>query len=103
MGAEFPAGWRLPIEKELVGEPSRNDSPSKDAHKHSRLDSDLNNGGKLDHVYLLKSTQYRGEGLFVKLSTPTGYAWQLLDRVEWGAEYVDTPLIMRINLAKPLR
>ncbi len=97
LAAEFPAGWRLPTEKELAGEPSRNESPS----KYSRLDSDLNNDGKVDHAYLLKSTQYPGEGLFVKLSTPTGYEWQMLDRVEWGAEYADTPLIMRIDLATP--
>lgn len=97
LAAEFPAGWRLPTEKELAGEPLRNELPS----KYARLDTDLNNDGKLDHVYLLKSTQYPGEGLFVKLSMPKGYEWQLLDRVEWGAEYADTPLIMRIDLAKP--
>ncbi len=82
LAAEFPAGWRLPTEKELSGEPSRNDSPLRDAHQHSRLESDLNDDGKIDHVYLLKSTQHPGEGLFVKLSTRSGYEWQLLDRVE---------------------
>jgi len=72
LGIEFPADWRLPMEKGLTGELSRNDSLLKDAHKHSRLDSGLNNDGKIDYAYLLKSTQYPGEGLFVKLSTPAG-------------------------------
>jgi len=84
LAIEFPAGWHLPTEKELAGEPLRVDSSSKDARKYAQLDSDLNNDGKVDHAYLLKSTQYPGEGLFVKLSTPEGYEWQLLDRVEWA-------------------
>ena len=97
LAAEVPADWRLPTEKELISEPSRNESLT----KFARVDSDFNNDGKIDHAYLLKSVRYPGEGLLVNISSPTGYKWQLLDRVEWGEEFSGVGLIMRIGLAKP--
>lgn len=97
LAAEFPDGWRLPMAKELAGDPLRDASPS----RYARIESDFNHDGVIDYVYLLKSTLYPGEGLLVKLSTSTGFEWQLLDRVEWGEEFADAPLIMRIELAKP--
>jgi len=97
LSSELPDGWRLPTEKELTTEPPRDGSPT----KYARASSDVNNDGKIDHVYLLKSTRYPGEGLLIKLSTLAGYEWQLLDHVEWGEEYADAGLKMRIDLAKP--
>ncbi len=93
----FPDGWRLPTDKELITEPPRDDSPL----KYARVESDFNGDGKMDYAYLLKSTQYPGEGLMVRLSTLSGYEWQLLDRVEWSEEFSTAGLKMRINLAQP--
>ncbi|MCF6322917.1 MAG: hypothetical protein L3J89_01100 [Gammaproteobacteria bacterium] len=90
----FPADWRLPTEKEMAVESPLN---------QTRIESDFNQDGKLDHAFLLKSINYPGEGLVVYVSTATGYEWQVLDRVEWGEEYADAGLKMRIKLAAPGR
>ncbi len=96
LALELPADWRLPTAKELVTEPPRDDSPL----RYAQVESDFNGDGKLDRAYLLKSVHYPGEGLLVRLSSPAGYVWQLLDRVEWGEEYASAGLKMRIELAQ---
>ncbi len=94
LALELPVDWRLPTEKEMTTE-----SPLKQA----RIESDFNQDGKLDHAFLLKSVNYPGEGLVVYVSTATGYEWQILDRVEWGEEYAEAGLKMRIKIARPGR
>jgi len=97
LAADFPEGWRLPTEKELIAEP-----PSAGLLlKYAQVDSDFNDDGKLDRAYLLKSTHYPGEGLVVSVSTSQGNEWLVLDRIEWGEEYAGAGLKMRIKLAQP--
>ncbi len=94
LALEFPADWRLPTEKEIGAESQP---------KKARIEGDFNQDGKLDHAFLLKSIHYPGEGLVAYVSTTTGYEWQVLDRVEWGEEYADAGLKMRIKVAHPGR
>jgi len=96
LAADFPEGWRLPTEKELIAEPPRTGSHS----KYAQVDSDFNDDGKIDRAYLLKSINYPGEGLVVSISTSQGNQWLVLDRVEWGEEYAGAGLKMRIKLAQ---
>ena len=93
LASDLPEGWRLPTERELPGDDSLTN--------YAQIESDFNNDGKLDRTYLLKSTAYPGEGLIVNISTSQGNEWLVLDRVEWGAEYADAGLKMRIKLAQP--
>ena len=99
LASGFPEGWRLPTEKELIAEPPETDSLA----KYAQVDSDFNDDGKVDRAYLLKSINYPGEGLVVSVSTSQGNEWLVLDRVEWGEEYVGAGLKMRIKLAQPGR
>ncbi len=94
LALELPADWRLPTEKETGADLQ----PGK-----ARIESDFNQDGKLDHAFLLKSSNYPGEGLVVHISTATGYEWQVLDRVEWAEEYAGAELKMRIKIAHPGR
>ena len=94
---ELTNGWRFPTEKELAAQPMRSESPSKNAV----VESDFNGDGKTDHAYLLKSTTFSGEGLLVKLSTPNGYTWKVLDKIDWGEKYPAVDLAMGIDLVTP--
>lgn len=94
---EPPAGWRVPTEKELAAEPLRNESPTKSAE----VVGDFNGDGILDHAYLFKSTKFSGEGLAVRLSSPKGFIWKIVDQTDWGKEYPNVDLAMGIDLAKP--
>jgi len=94
---ELPVGWRAPTEKELASEPLRNNSPTKNAE----IVGDLNGDSKIDRAYLFKSTEYSGEGLLVSLSSPSGYVWKVLARIDWGEQYPSVDLAMGIDIAEP--
>lgn len=94
---ELPNGWRFPTEKELEANSMRSES----FDKYAIVESDFNSDGKTDYAYLVKSTIFSGEGLLVKLSTPNGDTWKVLDKIDWGQEYLNVDLAMGIDLAKP--
>ncbi len=93
----LPEGWRYPSPSELSAEPARNDSPT----KYSKAVADFNGDGIVDEAYLLKSTKFSGEGLFVRLSDKRiGFKWVELDIIDWGKEYPKVDLSMGIDIAK---
>jgi len=93
---ELPSGWRLPTENELLAEPLRKHSPTMNA----KIEGDFNGDGKTDYALLLKSTKFSGEGLAVKLSSSSGYSWQIVSKVSWGQEYPNINLVMGIDYAE---
>lgn len=94
---DLPSGWRFPIEKELSYE-SRKDSPT----KYTRVIADFNGDGINDEAFLLKSTKFSGEGLFVRLSNKENvFRWIELDVIDWGKKYSNVDLSMGVDIAKP--
>src|SRR4051812_10797541 len=94
---ELPAGWRLPTESELA-DPERNDKLT----RYAKAVADLNRDGVTDEAYLLKSTQFSGEALWVKLSGSDGkFVWTKLAEINWGKEYPNVDLAMGIDIAPP--
>lgn len=90
-------GWRFPTEKELFYV-SRKDSPT----KYTRAIADLNGDGINDEAFLLKSTKFSGEGLFVRLSDKeSGFRWIELDVIDWGKQYPNVDLSMGVDIVKP--
>lgn len=76
----LPEGWRYPTTEEVSGELERGDSPT----KYIKAVADFNGDGINDEAYLLKSTKYSGEGLFVHLShKQKGYRWLKLATIDW--------------------
>lgn len=94
---EYPMGWRAATESELAAEPLRKAS----ATRNAKATADFNGDGKPDSAYLLKSTTFSGEGLWVWLSSPGGYMWKNLDKTEWGKEYPSVDLAMGIEIMAP--
>lgn len=94
---EPPIDWRVPTEKELAAEPLRNESPTKNA----KVVGDFNGDGISDRAYLFKSTKFSGEGLAVRLSSPKGFIWKIIDQIDWGKTSPTADLVMGIDLAKP--
>ncbi len=93
----LPEGWRFPTEKEL-SYVSRKDSPT----KYTRAIADFNGDGINDEAFLLKSTKFSGEGLFVHLSNKeSGFRWIELDVIDWGKQYSNVDLSMGVDIAKP--
>lgn len=93
----LPEGWRFPTEAELTYV-SRKESPT----KYSKAIADFNGDGINDEAFLLKSTKFSGEGLFVRLSDKQkGFHWVKLDVIEWGKEYPKVDLSMGVEIAKP--
>ncbi len=93
----LPKCWRLPTEDELTYV-NRKGSPT----KYSRAVADFNGDGIDDEALLLKSTQFVGEGLFVRLSDKQeGFRWVELDVIHWGREYPKVDLSMGVDVAKP--
>lgn len=94
----LPEGWRLPTAEELSSEANRKDSPT----KYAKVIADFNGDGINDEAFLLKSTKFSGEGLFVRLSDgQKGFKWMKLDVIDWGEEYPKVNLSMGISVAKP--
>lgn len=94
----LPDGWRYPTTEELSDEPGRKDSPTKLA----KAIADFNGDGINDEAFLLKSTKFSGEGLFVHLSDKQKvFRWIKLDVIDWGPKYPKVNLSMGISIAKP--
>ena len=94
----LPDGWRFPTAEELSDEVGRKDSPT----KFAKAVADFNGDGINDEAFLLKSTKFSGEGLFVRLSNnKNGFKWVKLDVTDWGKEYPKVNLSMGISVAKP--
>lgn len=93
----LPEDWRFPTEREL-SYVSRKDSPT----RYARATADFNGDGNSDEAFLLKSTTFSGEGLFVRLSTKQGdFRWIKLDVIDWGKQYPNVDLSMGVDIAKP--
>ena len=93
----LPEGWRFPTEKEL-SYASRKDSST----KYAKVIADFNGDGINDEAFLLKSTKFSGEGLFVRLSKKQGgFRWVELDVIDWGKQYPNVDLTMGVDIAKP--
>lgn len=93
----LPKGWRFPTEDEL-SDVIRKDSPT----KYSKAKADFNGDGINDDAFLLKSTKFSGEGLFVRLSDKQkGFRWIELHVIDWGEKYPKVELSMGVTVAKP--
>lgn len=97
-GIDLPPGWRLPTAEEMSDEPLRSESPT----RYAKVVGDFNGDGVEDEAYLLKSTRFSGEALWVHLSGPAGmFKWVKLSEIRWGKEYPSVNLGMGIDLIKP--
>ena len=67
---DFPDGWRKATPVELKSFHNWRDGSKS---KYTEAHADFNGDGKIDSAYLLKSTQFSGQGLLVKLSTGSSY------------------------------
>jgi len=93
--ATLPEGWRYPTEEEL-SYVSRKESPT----KYSKAVADFSDDGINDEAFLLKSTKFSGEGLFVRISDKRGgFRWLELDVIDWGKKYPKVDLSMGIDIA----
>ena len=86
---QFPNGWRLASNTELSAGNSQ----------QTQINSDFNGDGISDSAFVLKSTEFSGEGLLVKLSGDSGPKWQILEKIHWGPDYPNARLAMSIDLA----
>ena len=94
----LPKEWRFATSDELQSFRNwRNSSPS----KYTEASADFNNDGKIDYAYLVKSTNFSGQGLLVKLSEGDGYQWLVLDKINWGKKHPKVKLSMGIELFTP--
>ncbi len=94
----LPNGWRYPSVEELSDEPERGDSST----KYIKVVADFNGDNTNDAAYLLKSTTFSGEGLFVQISDhQKGFTWLTLATIDWGNEYPKVNLSMGIDIANP--
>jgi hypothetical protein len=88
-----PDGWRYPTEKELSDQ-----ERSKSISRFASASADFNGDGIPDQAFLLKSTSYSGQGLFVFLSNKDrGSHWVTLDTIDWGPKYPDVDLDMGLE------
>jgi hypothetical protein len=95
---DLPPGWRLPLAREMADEPLRKNSPT----RYAKVVGDFNGDGVDDEAFLLKSTRFSGEALWVHLSGPGGtFSWVMLSEIRWGKEYQNVKLGMGIDLIKP--
>jgi hypothetical protein len=93
----MPPGYRLPTQKE-VADPDRAQSPT----RFAKAVADFNGDGVKDEAFLLKSTKYSGQALFVRLSDGNGgYRWVQLDSIDWGPKYPNVDLAMAIEVLEP--
>lgn len=96
LSAEPPAGWRVPTAKELAAEPLRKKSPTRNA----KAVGDFNGDGTPDQAYQVISRKFCGEGLAVRLSSPKGFTWKIINQIDWGKDCPSSGLVMGIDLAK---
>ncbi|MGH8677807.1 MAG: hypothetical protein ACREUQ_05580 [Burkholderiales bacterium] len=77
---------------------ARLDSPT----RYTQADGDFNGDGIVDQAYVLKSTRFSGEALWVWLSTPSGgHRWIQLDQIKWPKEYSSVGLAMGVERQEP--
>jgi hypothetical protein len=98
IAVEIPKGWRFPSKTELTADEERNDSPT----HYARAVADLNGDGVEDEAFLLKSTRFSGEALWVRLSNGSdGFTWRKLQEIRWGKDHPLVDLSMAIEIVKP--
>ena len=94
---DLPPGYRLPAKKELADR-DRAASPMRLA----KAAADFNGDGVRDEAFLLKSTRFSGQALFVRLSNGSrGHDWVRLDTIDWGPQYPNVDLAMAIEILRP--
>lgn len=96
IAADMPDGWKLPSERDL-SQYFREKSPE----KYALVDADFNGDAKTDYAYILKSTEFDGEGLLVKLSSNEGYVWKTINKINRGSKEKYSRIEMGIRLAEP--
>lgn len=97
LAQELPPGWRQALPSELNGE-ARQDSPT----RYTKAEGDLNGDGVNDIAYVLKSTRFSGEALWVWLSQPSGrHRWIRLQQIKWPKEHGSIDLDMAIVTKEP--
>ena len=97
LAQDLPSGWRLPTRDEL-SDKLRAKSPT----RFAKASADFNGDGVVDHAFLLRSTRFNGEGLWVQLSDGQhGYAWIRLDVMDWGPEEASGDSAMAIDVVAP--
>ena len=94
---ELPNGWRFPATEELADEPLRNNS----ARNYAQAEADFDGNGMIDIAYLFKSARVSGEGLLVRMASPSGHNWLVLAEIDWGEEYSAVGLSMGIEVVEP--
>jgi len=93
-----PLGWRLPTKFELADDRGRDGSPA----RFAIAAADFNGDGIVDLAYILISTKFAGEGLWVYLSDGNkGFAWSKLSEIRSGKEYTSVPSAMGVEVVKP--
>jgi hypothetical protein len=94
---ELPSGWRPALPSE-VGDEARQDSPT----RYTRAEGDFNGDGISDVAYVLKSTRFSGEALWVWLSEPGGgHRWIRLEQIRWPKNYSSVGLAMAVAIQEP--
>lgn len=87
---KLPEGWRLPTEKELSGEERDNQHNSTNSdNRFSQAQGDYNGDGLIDKAYILVSTEFNGDGLFLYISDNGKYSWLPLEIDNWDKSYPD--------------
>lgn len=95
---EFPPGWRMPTPSELIDK-DYDHYRAIHPNKYATVKADFNGDGIEDHAFLLKSTEFSGEGLWVNLSMPTNdFSWINLRAINWGPESPNESLSMGIDI-----
>lgn len=83
LAQDLPDGWRQASPSELDDE-ARQVSPT----RYTKAEGDFNGDGIRDVAYVLKSTRFSGEALWVWLSDPSGdHHWIRLNQIKWQKEY----------------
>lgn len=94
---ELPAGWRQALPSEVKDE-ARQDSPT----RYTKAEGDFNGDGISDIAYVLKSTRFSGEALWVWLSEPRGgHRWIRIEQIKWPKEYSSVGLAMAVATQEP--
>lgn len=92
-----PDGWRLPYAEELTDE-ARNGSPS----RFSKAVGDFNGDKVQDAAFVLTSTVYHGEALWVWLSQKSGaHRWINLTHRKAEVRYPLDALTMAVSTVRP--
>ena len=94
---DVPKGWRLPTRDEIAVDRSRQES----SNGFTQAKADLNGDGVEDLAFVLKSTRFNGEGLWVYLSNGSAFNWVKLNETRWSGDGSGAILAMGISVEKP--